>query len=60
MNPTQKQFSLNRGASNPDQRKLPVFIFLHGNGHYGGKAEVYMDVGEAMGKAIVELLKRNC
>jgi len=29
-----------------------------GNGHYGGKAEVYMDVGEAMGKAMVELLKK--
>ena len=28
-----------------------------GNSHYGGKAEVYMDVGEAMGKAMVELLK---
>jgi hypothetical protein len=28
-----------------------------GNGHYGGKAEVYMDVGEAMGHAMVELLK---
>jgi Carbohydrate esterase, sialic acid-specific acetylesterase len=28
-----------------------------GNGHYGGKAEVYMDVGEAMGKAMTELLK---
>jgi len=28
-----------------------------GNGHYGGKAEVYMDVGEAMGKAMVELFK---
>jgi hypothetical protein len=28
-----------------------------GNGHYGGKAEVYMDVGEAMGKAMVTLLK---
>lgn len=28
-----------------------------GNGHYGGKAEVYMDVGEAMGMAMVELLK---
>ncbi len=27
-----------------------------GNAHYGGKAEVYMDVGEAMGKAMVELL----
>jgi len=29
-----------------------------GNGHYGGNAEVYMDVGEAMGKAMVELLKK--
>ncbi len=28
-----------------------------GNGHYGGKAEVYMDVGEAMGKAMVGLLR---
>ena len=28
-----------------------------GNSHYGGKAEVYMDVGEAMGHAMVELLK---
>ena len=28
-----------------------------GNGHYGGKAEVYMDAGEAMGRAMVELLK---
>ena len=27
-----------------------------GNGHYGGKAEVYMDVGEAMGHAMVEML----
>jgi hypothetical protein len=30
-----------------------------GNGHYGGKAEVYMDVGEAMGKAMVGLLKSS-
>ena len=28
-----------------------------GNGHYGGKAEVYMDVGEAMGQAMVGLLQ---
>ncbi len=28
-----------------------------GNGHYGGNAEVYMDVGEAMGKAMMGLLK---
>lgn len=29
-----------------------------GNGHYGGNAEVYMDVGEAMGKAMVEMLQQ--
>jgi hypothetical protein len=29
-----------------------------GNGHYNGNAEVYMDVGEAMGKAMVDLLKK--
>ena len=29
-----------------------------GNSHYGGNAKVYMDVGEAMGKAMVELLKQ--
>lgn len=29
-----------------------------GNGHYGGNAEVYMDVGEAMGRAMVELLEK--
>ncbi|MCE9524507.1 MAG: sialate O-acetylesterase [Planctomycetales bacterium] len=28
-----------------------------GNGHYGSNAETYMNVGEAMGQAMVELLK---
>ncbi len=28
------------------------------NGHYGGNAETYMNVGEAMGKAMAELLKQ--
>jgi hypothetical protein len=28
-----------------------------GNGHYGKKAEVYMDVGEAMGQAMMKLLQ---
>ncbi len=27
------------------------------NGHYGGNAETYMDIGEAMGQAMVELLE---
>lgn len=30
-----------------------------GNGHHGGKAEISMDVGEAMGKAMVNLLKNK-
>ncbi len=29
------------------------------NGHYGGNAETYMNVGEAMGQAMVDLLKAN-
>ncbi len=29
------------------------------NGHYGGNAETYMNVGEAMGQAMVELLKED-
>ena len=27
-------------------------------GHYGGNAETYMNVGEAMGKAMVQLLEK--
>jgi len=30
-----------------------------GNGHYGKNAEVYMDVGLAMGEAMLELLKKD-
>ena len=30
-----------------------------GNGHYNGNAEVYTDVGEAMGNAMVEMLKNK-
>ena len=36
--------------------------FCHGgssSGHYGGNAETYMDVGEGMGRKMVELLKAN-
>jgi len=28
------------------------------NGHYGGDARTYMNVGEAMGKAMVELIAK--
>ena len=47
----------------PDFKGNVATVYTHdmaqgggGNGHYGGNAEVYMDVGEAMGKAMVELL----
>ncbi len=36
--------------------------FCHGgasNGHYGGNAETYMDVGEAMGRAMVTLIETS-
>lgn len=36
--------------------------FCHGgasNSHYGGNAETYMDVGEAMGRAMAELLNQT-
>jgi len=36
--------------------------YCHGgasNSHYGGHAETYMDVGEAMGRAMVELLQKG-
>jgi len=35
----------------------PLSLGGSGNGHYGGNAETYMNVGEAMGKAMVDLLK---
>lgn len=55
-----------------DSGKYPEFkgnvatVYTHpmaqggsGNGHYGGKAEVYMDVGQAMGQAMLGLLKES-
>ena len=36
--------------------------FCHGgasNSHYGGNAETYMDIGEAMGRAMVELIGKS-
>jgi hypothetical protein len=42
------------------------FVYTHplskggsSSGHYNGNPETYMNVGEAMGKAMVELLKGN-
>ena len=36
----------------------PLSLGGSGNSHYGGNAETYMNVGEAMGKAMVELFKK--
>ena len=35
----------------------PLSMGGSGNSHYGGNPETYMNVGEAMGEAMVELLK---
>ena len=35
----------------------PLSLGGSSNGHYNNNAETYMNVGEAMGKAMVELLK---
>ena len=50
----------------PEFRGNVATVYTHplaqggsGNGHYGGKAEVYMDVGEAMGQAMVKLLQET-
>lgn len=41
-------------------RKVKVFTLLGQSNMVGaGKAQVYMDVGEAMGKAMVELLGKS-
>lgn len=37
----------------------PLSLGGSGNSHYNGNAETYMNVGEAMGKAMVELLKNS-
>ena len=59
-------------AVDSDSGKYPEFkgnvaaVYTHplskggsSGGHYSGNAETYMNVGEAMGKAMVELLKAD-
>jgi hypothetical protein len=48
----------------PEFKGIVATVYSHplskggsSGGHYGGNAETYMNVGEAMGKAMVELLK---
>jgi len=51
-------------SDDPELEDKVAFVYAHplskgggSSGHYGGNPETYMNVGEAMGKAMVELLK---
>ncbi len=51
--------------SDPELKGKVGFVYAHphskggsSSGHYGGNPETYMNVGEAMGKAMVELLSK--
>jgi hypothetical protein len=51
-------------SDDPELEGKVAFVYAHplskgggSSGHYGGNPETYMNVGEAMGKAMVELLK---
>jgi hypothetical protein len=53
-------------SSDPELKGKVGFVYTHplskggsSSGHYNGNPETYMNVGEAMGKAMVELLKGN-
>ena len=37
----------------------PLSMGSASNAHYGGNAKTYMNVGEAMGRAMVDLLKAD-
>jgi hypothetical protein len=60
------QLAVSDPAKHPEFKGAVATVYTHdmaqggsGNGHYGGNAEVYMDVGEAMGQAMIELLKNK-
>ncbi|MDP7655918.1 MAG: sialate O-acetylesterase [Roseibacillus sp.] len=53
-------------SNDPELEDKVAFVYTHplskggsSSGHYGGNPETYMNVGEAMGKAMVELLQQN-
>jgi len=59
-------FSVADGKKYPDFKGNVAAVYTHplskggsSGGHYGGNAETYMNVGEAMGKAMVGLLKKK-
>ncbi|MGB0992027.1 MAG: sialate O-acetylesterase [Akkermansiaceae bacterium] len=52
-------------SNDPDLKGKVGFVYTHplskggsSSGHYSGNPETYMNVGEAMGKAMVELLRK--
>ena len=56
-------FALSDAKQNPSLRGAVATIYTHplsmgssSNAHYGGNAKTYMNVGVAMGAAMVELL----
>jgi hypothetical protein len=60
------QLAVSDPAKHPEFQGTVATVYTHdmaqggsGNGHYGGNAEVYMDVSEAMGQAMIELLKNK-
>lgn len=62
----QAQLAVSDPNRHPEFKGDVVTVYTHplskggaSNGHYGGNAETYMNVGEAMGKAMVELMKNQ-
>jgi len=59
-------FAISDPARHPELKGQAATVYTHplskggaSNSHYGGNAETYMNVGEAMGKAMVELMKNK-
>ncbi len=59
------KFAVSNASKYPQFKGDVATVYTHplskggaSNGHYSGNAETYMNVGEAMGKAMVELLKK--
>ena len=53
-------------SDDPELEDKVAFVYTHplskggsSSGHYSGNPETYMNVGEAMGKAMVELLQQD-
>jgi len=59
-------FAVSNPEKHPELKGDVATVYTHplskggaSNSHYGGNAETYMNVGEAMGRAMVELLNDN-